>query len=65
MSTPDIMVIVPHAKLASALLLDLLTERETFYVEPSPTQDGVWHVWVTPTGQERVMAVAAAHAMGG
>lgn len=60
MSTPDIMVIIPGVEVASAILIDLLTERETFMIEPSPSQDGVWHLWVTPTGQERVVAVVQA-----
>lgn len=58
--TPDVMVILPSVKLASAVLFDLLTEGETFSVEPSPTQDGVWHFWVTATGQQRVVEVALA-----
>lgn len=37
-------------------------EREVFTVEPSLTQDGVWHIGVFPSGKE--IAVARAQMMG-
>jgi hypothetical protein len=60
MSRPTDTIIVPGVKLASAIVIELLTERETFTVQPSPTQDGVWHIGVFESGKAKVVAVAQA-----
>lgn len=52
---PTDTLIVPGFDLMADILVVLLNKREIFTVEPSPTQDGVWHVGVFMSGKTAVL----------
>lgn len=51
---PTHTVIVPGIELVSGVVAMLLMQREIFTVEPSPTQDEVWHLGVFESGVDVV-----------
>jgi hypothetical protein len=57
---PTTTITISSAKLATAVAVELLTEREIFTVEPSRTTDGVWHFMVTDSGKAKALALMQA-----
>jgi hypothetical protein len=48
--TPTHKVVVPGRDFMNLLVSELLTARQTFTVQPSETQQTVWHLGLLPEG---------------